>query len=107
MDIQLFESLARDNLRKLVLIFVACLTLALVGRAIADWADTAHGWQSEVVGFLFYFIADGAGLLALFSGISLYGWFAEYRVAKSDAAHFELEDLRKIRSGVIGPIPWK
>jgi hypothetical protein len=107
MDIRQFESLARENLRKLVLIFIACLAMAIIGITIADWAYAARGWQSEVVGFLFYAIAAACSLLALIFGINVYAWFSEYRVAKSDAVNFELEYIRKFRSGVIGPIRWK
>jgi len=107
MNIGHFELLARDNLRRLVLIFVVFAAVTMLCIAVADWANTAGGWQADFVHYLFYGVAAISGLMALIFSISIYAWFAEYKVAKSDAAHFELEELRKLRRGVIGTIQWR
>ena len=106
MDIREFEFLAREHLRKLVLWFVTWLVVTVGSYAIAEWAYESRGWQSEVVGFLFYALFALSAILTIILGTSVYSWFAGYKAAKSDASHFELHDLQKWRSGVVGPFRW-
>ena len=107
MNIDEFKKLARANLIRLVLLSLASSALAIVASSIADWAYSSHGWQSELVGFTFSLLFGLLGLVALIFIIMVYSWFSSYKAAKSDAVHFDLEQLRKFRSDVIGPIPWK
>lgn len=107
MDITHFEALARRHLRKLLLLFFGSTALSIVCYSVADWAYSARGWQSEVAGLVFYAVAGISGLFALIFGISIYAWFSGYRVAKSEAAHYGLEDLERIRGDVVGPIQWR
>lgn len=107
MDIQDFEKLARAHLYKLIIIFISCLFLAIICYSISDWAYSRLGWQSEIVGFIFYALTWVLGFGVFMSITSIYGWCKNYHVAKSDAAHFDIEKLQKFRSDVVGPIQWK
>lgn len=102
-----FKRLAKTHLVSLGAWFCGLLVSALIAFEIRAWADNSHGWQGDFVTGLFTLLGGLSGLGALIFGIFIYSWFGEYKVALSDSKHFSLDEMRKLRGGVIGPIRWR
>lgn len=103
-----FKKLAKAHLLILSIWFIVGFVIALLASNVEQWAtEGKSGWQSDVVGFVFMSICAVGGLIALLSGILIYGWIKEYKWALAESKEKTSKELFETRKSVLGPIPWR